>query len=903
MVLIKQVTGNLVGGVSTLAEAHRQPNQTKSQTNAEPSIIEGLRKRAKTTFKGAFATNPSSAKFHSIFQDGVEEYVLAATTDSVQAMDAQTGDNLGVYKLTRNTGGSITGGTPVTPTDLAYLNNASPSGTSPFTTPDPVKDFEFLTLGDTTLILNRKVFTDEHVVSGTTPDTLFWGYVFLKQLASPSSSQPSKLTIEFQRSDYAGQLTEATVVVPQAPVPYNTQYDLDKQHVRPDLMLSMLRKRIEGGSSYPVLFDDMYFPGDDGQDIPTTNESFAYDSTNSQTWPVMDTYVLPLAIDGSNHGIAENIDNLKAHYSNGEAFVSAFTDKVSYIDDLPTVCHNGKTVRVTGNPASDQDDYYVTFRTTEGFFGKGVWEETAYFPYNKVGPDPAKMPHLLIRRQDDISGTVTGTASQIYFEYAPLDGSVSDINDGDPWGYQRCGDNSQPKPAFLGDISKGIRKGIEDMFFYNNRLGFITRDGDISLSEAGSYFQFYRKSVNQLLDTDPIHASISGATTGKFRYAIPFSRELLVLGDNVQYSLNNGGGVTSPRTISIDRISGYEMSQQARPVVLENTAVFASSGTNHNQVWQMYRQDDVSYNAAETTEAVPGYIQGPAIGLAASSVVGMIAVPTDTGRLFCHNYFRQGNQLLQQAWWELLPANIGKVRFAQFVGDTLRIVVEKKTSADASTSQLVVIDYEPDNADTFHADYASSGTFSGSYNATTDQTSIVLPYGTTDDDTVAVYNLTQSVWEDVVSVTPGASSTTVYLDGDVAGDTLQVGVPFNFSVGLHAPVLAIRNTERTQSPERAQRVLVNKMDLTYTDTLPFDVEIDSKHRAARVFNRPYNITGDIGAKADTPDPQSGVLEVGIHLPTDDLEITIRDTSSNPVKLENIQWEMNYRPRARTWAGR
>jgi len=115
MVLIKQVTGNLIGGVSTLAEAHRQPNQTQSQTNAEPSIREGLRKRAKTTYKGSFATNPTNAKFHSIFQDGVEEYVLAATTDSVQAMDAQTGTNLGVYKLTRNSSGTVTGSALVTP--------------------------------------------------------------------------------------------------------------------------------------------------------------------------------------------------------------------------------------------------------------------------------------------------------------------------------------------------------------------------------------------------------------------------------------------------------------------------------------------------------------------------------------------------------------------------------------------------------------------------------------------------------------------------------------------------------------------------------------------------------------------------------------------------------------------
>ena len=93
------------------------------------------------------------------------------------------------------------------------------------------------------------------------------------------------------------------------------------------------------------------------------------------------------------------------------------------------------------------------------------------------------------------------------------------------------------------------------------------------------------------------------------------------------------------------------------------------------------------------------------------------------------------------------------------------------------------------------------------------------------------------------------------------------------------------------------------MDLTYTDTLPFNVEVDSQYRDTRVFRRPYNILGDLGAKSNTPEPQSGVLEVGLHLPQDDLEITIKDTGPTPIKLENIQWEMNYRPIARTWAGR
>ena len=898
MALIKQVTGNLSGGVTTLAEAHRLPNQTDEQINAEPSLRDGLRKRAKTDYAGKFSGDFADAKFHfvtgsPIFTGGPTKHMLAVKTDGISAVDIDSGDALGVYTLTRDSSGNITGGSAVTSSDLSYLAENSP---------DPAQDFQLVTAEDVTFVLNKKAVTDDEVTSGTVHFTNNYGYLFVKGLVGQGTSNAGIATVSFSATN-GGTVNTVTRGLAQAYVPSGATYTYDTQFTNPADLCSVFRAEILGTNGFTAPFETssgtttFRIPYDASTDFQVSSVSRLYDSANDNyaSFAYHPHGVIPFArTAASNESFA--FLNWKAGYSGGDDFVSVFYREVARLDDLPLICHHGKTVKVTGTADTEYDDYYVTFKTKDGdVWGDGVWQETTAAPWDKYGLDADTMPHVLIRRQDTTLGTVTGTALAYYYEWAPMDGSVSDINDGEVWGYRTVGDQkTNPNPSFVG-------KSIQALTIYQGRLALMTPEGDVCLSEAGNYFNFYRTSILTLIDSDTIGVSVGGNDAGLFRHLVPFSRELLLLGDGSQYSLNNGGGVVSPATVSVDQVSGYEVSPSARPALLENTAVFVSQGAARTQVWQMFRENDTAYTAAETSDAIPGYIKGTVSHIATSSVVGSFALINGSQDMYMHSYFRQGNQIAMQSWWKMRVAGCSKITHAHFYGDTLYVCAVKDANGGTET---VVLVYEPDNEEVYKADLVRTVASSEiSYASGTDESTVTIPYGMQADDTLFAYNETDDVELDVLQRTNGATQGTFRLAGDMTAKTIVYGIRMDMSVKLHHPTLPLRNNTGSQSPERAMRVLINKMDLTYTDTRPFEVKVESPHRPTRTYRRPATLIGSLEGILENPRTSSGVLELGVHLPTEEADITISDDNPWPVRLENIQWEMNYRPRAKTWAGR
>lgn len=898
MALIKQVTGNLSGGVTTLAEAHRLPNQTEEQINAEPSLRDGLRKRAKTDYAGKFSGDFADAKFHFVtgpplFTGGPTKHMLAVKTDGISAVDVDSGDTLGVYTLTRDSLGNINGGTPVAASDLAYLSDGSPSAAS---------DFQMVTVEDTTFVLNKKAVVDKGDSTSTIPDPNDYAYLFVKGLVGQSSRTAGEMTLKFERynSNNVG-TTKYTSTLLQAfgVVGATHPTELASQFGNPSDMCSVARQSFKGENGHTAPTDlassDYLIPyTDDTTDFPTTSKTIEYNEQHnaSASFKLYPHSVLPLKIE-QGFGFVEG--TLESGYSGGDDFISFFYRSVRSLEDLPLMCHNGKTVRVEGAADTDYDDYYLTFKTVNGYWGKGVWEETTSQPWIKYFPDATTMPHVLIRRQDTTLGTVTGTGLAYYYEWAPMDGTVSDINDGEGWTPRKVGDDTtNPHPAFFD-------KTIEAMTVYQGRLALMTPEGDVSLSEAGNLFNFYRSTTLTVVDSDTISVSVTGGDAGFFRHMVPFSRELLLMGDGSQYSLNNGGGVVSPATVSIDQVAGYEVSPTARPTVLENTAVFVSQGQARTQVWQMFRENDTAYTATETSEAIPGYIKGTVTHIATSSVVGGFAMINGTQDMYMHSYFRQGNQIAMQSWWKMRVAGCSKITHAHYYGDTLYMCAVKDANGGTET---VVLTHESDNEQVYKADLVRTAASSEiSYTSADDKSTVTIPYGMQAGDTLFAYNETDDVELDVLERTNSATQGTFKLAGDMTAKTIVYGIRMDMSVKLHHPTLPLRNNTGSQSPERAMRVLINKMDLTYTDTRPFEVKVKSTHRPTRTYRRPATLIGSLEGILENPRNSSGVLELGIHLPTEEADITISDDNPWPVRLENIQWEMNYRPRAKTWAGR
>jgi hypothetical protein len=162
-----------------------------------------------------------------------------------------------------------------------------------------------------------------------------------------------------------------------------------------------------------------------------------------------------------------------------------FTATVKSPDKLPDPVCNGCIYRVLGSNDTAFVSYYVQ--------GDGsVWNETVK-PGLQNRIDETTMPWALVRESD-------GT-----FTFAPFS-----------WAPRRVGDeDTNPLPPFIG-------RTIRDVFFYQNRLGFVVDTG-VVFSGAGDYGDFWRRTVLDYIDSDSLSADAATTDVAVIDYALPFS--------------------------------------------------------------------------------------------------------------------------------------------------------------------------------------------------------------------------------------------------------------------------------------------------------------------------------------------------------------------------------------------
>jgi len=151
--------------------------------------------------------------------------------------------------------------------------------------------------------------------------------------------------------------------------------------------------------------------------------------------------------------------------------LKAFQDEVDNFSQLPAESVHNRTVQIS-NTVLKEDTYYAKFIAENGTSGKGKWEETV-LPSVSKGLTASTMPHELVN-------TAVNT-----FELRPI-----------LWEERLVGDNeTNEHPSFVG-------KTIQQAFFHNNRLGFLTED-NVSMSQSGEFYNFYHVSALTQVDNDP----------------------------------------------------------------------------------------------------------------------------------------------------------------------------------------------------------------------------------------------------------------------------------------------------------------------------------------------------------------------------------------------------------------
>ena len=99
---------------------------------------------------------------------------------------------------------------------------------------------------------------------------------------------------------------------------------------------------------------------------------------------------------------------------------------------------------------------------------------------------------------------------------------------------------------------------IQQAFFHNNRLGFLTSD-NVSMSQTGEFFNFYHISALAQTDADPLDINCSSIKPAVLHAVIPTAQGLVLFSKSQQFIMFSDDQVLTPTTAIIRGISNYEM--------------------------------------------------------------------------------------------------------------------------------------------------------------------------------------------------------------------------------------------------------------------------------------------------------------------------------------------------------
>ena len=307
------------------------------------------------------------------------------------------------------------------------------------------------------------------------------------------------------------------------------------------------------------------------------------------------------------------------------------------IADLPTQCFDGYTVKVNNTDDSDADDYYVRFTTeAPGIPGAGSWQETVA-PSIKTTVNSSTMPHALIRQADGS------------FTLGPL----NDTNAFGGWAGREVGDEvTNPEPSFVG-------RSISNLFFFANRLGFLSEDAVI-MSQPGDYFNFFVQSAIAISDADPIDITASSTIPAILKGVVGTPKGLILFAERSQFLLSTSEIAFSTATVKLTEISNYFYRSRILPLNSGVSVSFISESATYSKVMEM-AVDSVDNRpvVADITRVIPEYLPPDFIWGEVLPNNNMLLYGEGTDEVYVFKFFNNGDERQLAGWtrW-IYPANV-----------------------------------------------------------------------------------------------------------------------------------------------------------------------------------------------------------------------------------------------------
>lgn len=624
--VVKKTIKNMLGGVSQQPPLQRLESQCEEMTNCIPSLTEFLRRRSGTRLVG----NLETINTDNLFID----FIIRGDNDAGIVTVDKTG-NVTVYNLD---------GKKIGQAQNSYLVSSNPKD-----------DIKLCTVRDYNFLLNTKKKVKESV-GGWYPNISKY-LVFIKQAAY---DQQYIINIGGKEFSYTTPKTDN-----------NGTYKLSVETIAKELtkLIANQNTNIEYKNAYRCRGQGGEYAEDSSGRAPYKPQSphTVYDNLNLEGMPCLTKMKAAISQGdaGDNHYemtcqhrlehigyywesdkqihedkpvaavgvgnvytdkgiiIIETTETVTTYDGYANNFLTSFKNKCYSFSELPVNAPQGWRMQVVGDTTSNADDYYIIFETEEelpqGTIGKGGWKEVEKLAHD-TGISELTMPQVLKVNEEDI--TIEPAA----------------------WDRRRSGDNNtNPAPSF-------IDKCINDIFFYKNRLGFIT-DDNIILSEAGKYFNFFQTTMVALLDSDPIDVAISGTKVSSLKYVVPYAEGLFIYTDRSLYVLEYGE-VLSTANVELKPVLQFDTSLSAEPVVCDSSIYYVGKKGAYNQIreYKPTDQSDQYGYSNDITSHIPKYITGNVRKMCISLEDGIMFLINETNEVFCYSFIKDNGELLLSSW-------------------------------------------------------------------------------------------------------------------------------------------------------------------------------------------------------------------------------------------------------------
>lgn len=534
----------------------------------------------------------------------------------------------------------------------------------------------------------------------------------------------------------------------------------------------------------------------------------------------------------------------------GDTALLSFKDTTADFKKLPPEGPTGFKIAVVGDNTKGQDDYYVELRQPETN-GSQVWKETIKDGI-KFGLLNSTLPHKLV---SNANGT---------FSFSGL-----------TWDERKVGDDdTNPFPSF-------VDQKINDIFFYKNRLGMLSGE-NVIMSEDGSFYNFFTKTVLTTLDSAPIDVAVSNNQVSVLKHAVPFDSSLLLFSDLNQFRLA-GDGILSNETISVNVSTSFEADLTAKPVGAGKNVYFATSRNFFSGIREYFVDSEIETNdAADITAHVPKYIEGQVTDLAASSNEDMLLVKgsEDSRTIYVYSYYWQGREKLQSAWSKWTFA--GTVRNFLFNKSDIYIVTD-----DAQGGTIL--------------EKISLNEVAGPTNAVTNATKPFIPL------LDRLHKIVQADYSNGVFNPPYANSSSVIVgkDGEYytsvsqynanvpTTGTFYYGVPYLFDYTFSPIVMKL-----AEQPVTDGRLQLRNMTVAFNDVGTFQTIVTHKARNAKLTTFNANTLDSANSTLNQISIKSGSFRFSVLGEASGVDVVLRNYAYTPCTFQSAEWEGIFNTRNR-----